>query len=124
VYRPLVLTVPAVLFPPATPSTLQFTERSLTLPVTVAVNCWVCVETTTAASAGEMVTVAIGVVLPPPPLLLLPPPQLAMQRVTASPNANQQAVRFFMFTRSCLPAHEHRLVCAWRGFESSYFALG
>ena len=42
VYRPPVEIVPIVEFPPATPSTDHFTAVLL-VPVTVAVNCCVCV---------------------------------------------------------------------------------
>lgn len=60
VYSPVELTVPAVLFPPGTPSTLQFTAV-LELPVTLAVNCCVPLGATV-AEVGERVTV-IGVPL-------------------------------------------------------------
>jgi hypothetical protein len=54
VYSPLGDTVPLVVFPPATPFTLQVTD-ALEVPPTVAVNCCVW-ATNTDALAGDTVT--------------------------------------------------------------------
>jgi hypothetical protein len=69
VYRPLALTVPTVLLPPAMPSTAQVAAPP---PGTVAVNCCVCVSAM-AAMVGdnvtaplEIVTVAVATPLVPP----------------------------------------------------------
>jgi hypothetical protein len=66
VYRPFVEIVPTEASPFGTPSTLQFTLEPL---VTHAVNCWVCVVTTTAAARGERLT---GTSVKPAPALATP----------------------------------------------------
>jgi hypothetical protein len=48
--------------PPGTPSTLQVTPRSMALPCTVAVNCWIWVGAATAAVVGETLTVNVATV--------------------------------------------------------------
>jgi len=67
VYNPLALIVPTVVLPPETLSTLHVTPEP---PVTHAVNCWVCVLTTTAASDGVMLT---GATVNAAPALGTPP---------------------------------------------------
>src|SRR5580658_5283701 len=52
--------VPVEALPPTVPSTLHVTPRFEVFPVTVGVNCWVCVVTTTAAICGERLTVTFG----------------------------------------------------------------
>jgi hypothetical protein len=51
---------PTVVLPPAMVSTLQVTVLLPRLPVTVGVNCCVCVVAATAARTGEIVTVSTG----------------------------------------------------------------
>ena len=89
VYRPALEMDPTVEFPPAIPSTVQFTAW-LVVPVTVAVNCWVA-EQAILEDVGLMLTAicweagsfAGGCdVLPLPPL----PPQRTIR--TAKDNAN------------------------------------
>jgi hypothetical protein len=55
VYKPLESIVPTLVFPPAAPFTCQFTPVVL-VPLTVAVNCCVCLVCSV-AEAGESVTV-------------------------------------------------------------------
>ena len=54
VYKPVLEIVPVVLLPPLMPSTDHVTAV-LVVPLTVAVNCWVCCGTTL-ADVGEIAT--------------------------------------------------------------------
>src|SRR6266478_10010366 len=65
VYRPPVVIVPTVGFPPATPATSQFTPVFV-VPVTVAVNGTVCPTTTDVAEGNTLTVIPVGF-----PLLLL-----------------------------------------------------
>jgi len=67
VYKPPVVIVPTVAFPPATPFTCQFTAIFV-VPVTVAVNCcvWPGVKFTDAGETLTVITTGGGPLLPLP----------------------------------------------------------
>jgi hypothetical protein len=70
VYSPSVDTVPTEVLPPLTPFTVQVTFVLL-LPVTVAVNCWVCPNLTVAA-VGLIVIATVCLLVPQPPCHIAP----------------------------------------------------
>jgi hypothetical protein len=95
VYRPEVVIVPTVEFPPTTLFTDQVTAV-FDVPVTVAVNCCVA-ETGTETDGGLMVmeTVTGGVVDPPPP----PPHAMPNSARPSVKPSNARILKLFLFIK-------------------------